>query len=175
MDRTALNGLDELLFKQWYQNRTSKLGLNPNPDDPKHYYDWRGAYLSGAEPDKEGHWPSKFKQEGHPNLYVDGRDTRVSELHDMYGLGMGMDNDPSWRPSHSLGDQIKKQHSYEQEDQTEMRLLMLLYKQYYPKMPDQEIGFKVLKHMNEMRINEAQFGLEFGRNQMNLKKNRIGY
>jgi len=52
-----------------------KLNLNPNPDDPKHYYDYRAAYLAGASPDKQGHWPSKFKLPEHPNRFVNGIDT----------------------------------------------------------------------------------------------------
>lgn len=66
-------------FDAWYADRAKKLGLNPNPDAPEHFYDYRAAYDAGAEPDASGHWPSKFKREGHPNLIVDGRDTRTGE------------------------------------------------------------------------------------------------
>lgn len=61
---------DEQAFQQWYATQSKALGLAPNPDDPLHFYDWRGAYSSGAKPDATGHWPSEFKQEGHPNLYM---------------------------------------------------------------------------------------------------------
>src|SRR3989304_4252909 len=62
-------------FQKWYKNWSSKLGLNPNPDDPRHQYDYRAAYKAGATPDTNKHWPSQFKLEGHPNRYVDGVDT----------------------------------------------------------------------------------------------------
>jgi hypothetical protein len=50
-----------------------------NPDDPRHFYDWRAAYSAGATPDESGHWPSEFKREGHPRLIIDGIDTRTGE------------------------------------------------------------------------------------------------
>ena len=66
-------------FQKWYALQASQLGLDPNPDNPLHYYDWRAAFQSGAAADAAGHWPSTFKKIGHLNLIVDGRDTRTSE------------------------------------------------------------------------------------------------
>ncbi len=66
---------DEQAFRAWYSSHAAKLGLNPNPDDPRHHYDYRAAYRAGASPDKKGHWPSQFKAPDHPNRYVDGIDT----------------------------------------------------------------------------------------------------
>ncbi|MCK4240827.1 MAG: hypothetical protein KAX30_04330 [Candidatus Atribacteria bacterium] len=66
-------------FQDWYANHAQKLGLNPNPDDPRHHYDYRAAYKVGAMPDKTGHWPSKFKTEGHPRMIVDGVNTKTGE------------------------------------------------------------------------------------------------
>lgn len=68
---------DEKAFQQWYGKAAADTGISPNPDDPEHYYDYRGAYASGVEPPTEqgGHWPSQFKSPGHPNRYVDGIDT----------------------------------------------------------------------------------------------------
>jgi hypothetical protein len=54
---------DDLEFRSWYKKHADKLGLAPDPDDPLHYYDWRGAYI--------------FKLEGHPNLVINGVDTRT--------------------------------------------------------------------------------------------------
>lgn len=68
---------DDLEFRSWYKKHADKLGLAPDPDDPLHYYDWRGAYKAGATPDAAGHWPSIFKLEGHPNLVINGVDTRT--------------------------------------------------------------------------------------------------
>lgn len=68
---------EEALFQRWYAERAQRLGLDPNPDAPEHYYDYRAAFRAGAEPDAQGHWPSEFKRPGHPNLIVDGIGTRT--------------------------------------------------------------------------------------------------
>lgn len=67
----------EQQFQKWYAGHATRLGLDPNPDNPLHFYDWRSAYESGATPDVQGHWPSRFKRAGHPNLIVEGIDTRT--------------------------------------------------------------------------------------------------
>src|SRR3990167_6395206 len=72
VESTLFNESD---FQKWYKGWSSKLGLNPNPDDPRHQYDYRGAYNAGATPDANKHWHSQFKLPGHPNRYVDGVDT----------------------------------------------------------------------------------------------------
>lgn len=66
---------EEEAFQTWYGERAGALGLDPNPDDPRHHYDYRAAYRAGAEPNVEGHWPSQFKAPDHPNRYVGGVDT----------------------------------------------------------------------------------------------------
>lgn len=70
---------EEPKFRSWYAERAKRLKLNPDPDDPQHFYDYRAAYKAGAEPDETGHWPSEFKREGHPNLFVGGADTRTGK------------------------------------------------------------------------------------------------
>jgi len=67
----------ETKFQDWYGGHAERLGLNPNPDDPQHFYDYRSAFKAGAEPDETGHWPSAFKAENHLNRYVDGIDTKT--------------------------------------------------------------------------------------------------
>src|SRR5574337_1677661 len=71
----------EAEFQNWYRETANRIGLNPNPDDPAHYYDYRGAFLSGAEPTAESgfHWPSQFKREGHPRLILEGVNTKTGE------------------------------------------------------------------------------------------------
>lgn len=64
-------------FRRWYSTRASSLGLSPNPDDPQHRYDYRAAFAAGGEPDAEGHWPSQFKADDHPNRFVNGVDTKT--------------------------------------------------------------------------------------------------
>jgi len=78
--------------------------MDPNPDDPRHFYDFRAAYMAGAEPQPSVasatpgsmwgsgqmmpdrameraplHWTSEFKREGHPNEIVDGVNTRTGK------------------------------------------------------------------------------------------------
>jgi GGDEF domain-containing protein len=70
---------DESDFNGWYQEKAARFDLSENPDDPRHFYNYRAAFRSGAEPDETGHWPSKFKKEGHPDLIIDGIDTRTGK------------------------------------------------------------------------------------------------
>ena len=67
--------IDEKEYQDWYAKNNKKWGRNPNPDDPKHKYDYRAAFKAGASPDATGHWPSQFKAPDHPNRYVGGVDT----------------------------------------------------------------------------------------------------
>jgi len=65
-------------FDEWYANIASQYRLNPNPDDPRHFYDYRAAFNEGVTgPDETGHWPSKFKLEGHPRMIIDGINTKT--------------------------------------------------------------------------------------------------
>jgi hypothetical protein len=68
--------VNEQAFQAWYAPLAARMRLDPDPDNPLHFYDYRAAYLSGARPDRTGHWPSQFKRLGHPNLIVNGIDTR---------------------------------------------------------------------------------------------------
>lgn len=66
-------------FQAWYKYWSKKMNLDPDPDNPKHYYDYRSAWANDAKPDSSGHWPSEFKREGHPRLIINGIDTRTGE------------------------------------------------------------------------------------------------
>ncbi len=75
---------DEQEFQEWYAGWAEKTGINPNPDDPKHKYDYRAAFRAGVEPkisDQDGkyHWNSKFKDDDHPNLIVEGVNTKTGK------------------------------------------------------------------------------------------------
>ena len=59
---------DENEFTTWYGKHAKTLGLNADPDDPKHFYDYRAAFKAGVEPDDKGHWPDTYKLPGHPTL-----------------------------------------------------------------------------------------------------------
>ena len=79
-DFTKLTPEEEALFQKWYKVTAQQTKLNPNPDDPNHFYDYRGAYKSGIRsPNIEGHWPSQFKLRGHPRMIIDGINTKTGE------------------------------------------------------------------------------------------------
>ncbi len=64
-------------FQSWYKKQAKITGIDPDPDNPAHKYDYRKAYLANKGPDKVpgGHWPSEFKDPDHPNRFVGGEDT----------------------------------------------------------------------------------------------------
>ncbi len=72
-------GREESDFQKWYAKKAKKLNLYPEPYNPKHYYNYKAAWRHGAEPNKEGHWPSKYKTEGHPRLIINGINTKTGE------------------------------------------------------------------------------------------------
>lgn len=77
---TVLRGQEEVDFQRWYTGHAERLGLDPDPNiSDVNRYDYRAAFLAGAEPDVDMHWPSEHKLAGHPNLIVDGRDTRTGD------------------------------------------------------------------------------------------------
>lgn len=62
---------EEGKFQKWYGDWAKTSGMNPNPDDPQHHYDYRAAFKAGVQPpEKGGHWPSQFKANDHPNRFV---------------------------------------------------------------------------------------------------------
>jgi hypothetical protein len=66
---------EDLEFLDWYSDIAERSNLSPNPDDPRHYYDYRAAYKSGAELDEKKHLPSEFKHDLHPNRYTVDEET----------------------------------------------------------------------------------------------------
>ncbi len=78
-DPNAGDSSDEPAFRQWYAGMSKRYDLNPNPDDPAQFYDYRGAFRAKARPDQTGHWPSDFKLPGHPNLIVGGFHVQTGE------------------------------------------------------------------------------------------------
>lgn len=76
---TILTNKEEADFQKWYAGISAQEGIDANPDNPQHFYDYRGAWKAGITPDKTGHWDSRFKLEGHPNLIIDGVDTRTGK------------------------------------------------------------------------------------------------
>lgn len=73
---------DEASFRKWYAELSGRMGLNPDPDDPNHYYDYRAlnrAVESGQveDPATGGHMPSTFKVVGHPREILPDRQGRL--------------------------------------------------------------------------------------------------
>ena len=69
-------------FLTAYKMMATKQGLSLNPDDPEHFYDYRALFkeTGSLTPDATGHFPSKFKKEGHPNIIVDDINTKTGEF-----------------------------------------------------------------------------------------------
>ena len=68
---------EDVEFLDWYSDIAERSNISPDPDDPRHYYDYRAAYEEGAELDEGKHLPSKFKHDLHPNRYVIGKDLEI--------------------------------------------------------------------------------------------------
>lgn len=70
-------------FRKWYAGISAKLGINPNPDDPEHFYDYRAFHRDMEAgkvipPDQPGgHFSSDYKMPGHPRTYLDDGQGRV--------------------------------------------------------------------------------------------------
>jgi hypothetical protein len=77
-------------FQGWFKNQVNRIktgsgvSLNPDPDDPRHQYDYRAAWKAGVVPSEETnwHWPSAFKADTHPDRFIDGVDTKTT--HSLY-------------------------------------------------------------------------------------------
>ena len=68
---------EEAEFQKIYGKYAKQYGLNKNPDDPNHHYDYRAAIRAGHKPDKTGHWPSVYKEDAHPDRFIRGVDTKT--------------------------------------------------------------------------------------------------
>ena len=64
--KTKLTADEEVEFLRDYVYYALENNISRDPDDPRHFYDYRGAWKEqGLETDEVGHLPSKFKLEGH--------------------------------------------------------------------------------------------------------------
>ena len=68
---------DDSEFLDWYSSIAEKSKLSPDPDDPRHYYDYRAAHEAGAGLDGRKHLPSEFKHDLHPNRFIIGKDLEI--------------------------------------------------------------------------------------------------
>lgn len=76
-EKTKLSDAQEQEFRAWYNGYATITGMNPNPDAPQHYYDYRGWWKTGDIPSIEElmrnpdvHGDSRFKMPGHPRQFV---------------------------------------------------------------------------------------------------------
>ena len=78
---TPLPATKEAEFQRQYAQVSMVNNLDPDPDDPMHFYDYRGLFkeTGSLAVGPKGHFPSTFKLLGHPNLIVDGKDTRTGK------------------------------------------------------------------------------------------------
>lgn len=99
----AAGGEDDR-FRAWYAAQAKRWGLDPNPDDPEHRYDYRAAFAAGLGPDpKTGHWPSEFKADDHPNRYVGLIDTKTGRPAPAFAGGKpAFEPEPTERTPHPL-------------------------------------------------------------------------
>lgn len=67
-EEKEIEKFNEIEFQRTYKEMATKMGLSLDPDDPKHFYDYRALYRETGklEPDEAEHFPSKYKLEGHP-------------------------------------------------------------------------------------------------------------
>ena len=70
-------GEDDPEFLDWYSEVSERSGISPDPDDPRHYYDYRSAYEEGAELDEGNELPPQFKHDLHPKRFVVGKDLEI--------------------------------------------------------------------------------------------------
>ena len=68
---------EDVEFSHWYSDIAEKSNLSPDPDDPRHYYDYRAAHEAGAGLDERKHLPSEFKHDLHPNRFIIGKDLEI--------------------------------------------------------------------------------------------------
>ena len=68
---------EDVEFSHWYSNIAEKSNLSSDPDDPRHYYDYRAAHEAGASLDESKHLPSEFKHDLHPNRFIIGKDLEI--------------------------------------------------------------------------------------------------
>lgn len=80
-DKKGLSAINAGSFNETYSKYAKKYKMNPNPDDPRHFYDYRKLHKDTGkiQPNSTGHLPSKYKKEGHPRLFLDGVNTKTGK------------------------------------------------------------------------------------------------
>lgn len=67
---TKLDPNQEKTFQSWYKRTAKNLGLDNDPDNPMHYYDYRGYYKEFGDVLMENgqHFTDTYKLPGHPTF-----------------------------------------------------------------------------------------------------------
>ncbi len=86
---TRLPPDQEAAFQAWYKQWARKAQIDPNPDDPRHHYDYRGAWKARVTPqidktDGRYHWPSQWKDDDHPNRFIMQNGRKYDTKYDRY-------------------------------------------------------------------------------------------
>ena len=104
---TALSPSEEVAFQEWYGDYSTKAGVSADPDDPRHFYDYRGAWKADkgvpvgtpgssfqvSPYDQRIHGPSKnpatgksLKLPGHPTIWKQEFLERTGQDPDAIGI-----------------------------------------------------------------------------------------
>lgn len=75
---TKLTKKQEDKFQNWYKNVSYELGLDSNPDNPLHAYDYRGFWLENRNKDidytqPDFHFTDTYKKPDHPTFSVESK------------------------------------------------------------------------------------------------------
>ena len=75
---TKLTKKQEGKFQNWYKNVSYELGLDSNPDNPAHAYDYRGFWLENRNKDidytqPDFHFTDTYKKPDHPTFSVESK------------------------------------------------------------------------------------------------------
>lgn len=90
--RPLVSPFDEAKFQNWFNGLPNvqanitdpevrhRMGLlTPDPDEPQHFYDYRGAYMGGAQISPNMHLPSQYKIPGNSRQFIMGMDTQSED------------------------------------------------------------------------------------------------
>ena len=71
-------------FQRQFISRATRIGRNPDPDDPRHFYNARAAFDAGVDIEGADHLPSEFKKPGHPSEFKSIKDNSDASYADLF-------------------------------------------------------------------------------------------
>lgn len=61
----------ELAFQLWYNDIAQRFSLPPDPNDPRHVYDYKAAFEAGrTQVGEKGDLPAEFRTPNHPQRFI---------------------------------------------------------------------------------------------------------